>query len=243
MKKIILYLTIISCGVFTSCETDDTAGVSQVTNYAVFDLAGPQEIFLHKGEEYVEPGATATEAGEPVDVSVSGTGIFRGGDFNTDVSDFYNLTYSAVNKDGFVASASRTVVVAHNGDLKTDISGLYRSTIVRDGNADPQYADLEYILIWQNADGTFSMNDVTGGYYWLGRGYGLAYAGPGGKITVNGENDFSYGPAVGVGAFGGSAVISDMSTDAAAKTIDFNTTWDVGSSHYVFAVHLEQVQF
>ena len=46
MKKIILYVTILSCCVFTSCETDDTAGVSDVTNYAVFDLSGPSEVLL-----------------------------------------------------------------------------------------------------------------------------------------------------------------------------------------------------
>ncbi|MDT0643761.1 DUF5012 domain-containing protein [Zunongwangia sp. F363] len=239
MKKIFLILNILALGMCASCDTEDTAGVSRITNFAVFNLEGDQEILLEKGEEYVEPGATAEEAGEPVEVSASSSGVFRGGELDTDVADIYNVFYTAVNQDGYEASATRTVVVADNGDLVEDISGLYRSTVVRDGTADPQYANMEYVLIWEKSDGTFEISDGIGGYYMFGRNYGVTYAARGATVTVNGLNDYSFGPAFSVGAFGGSAEITEMTVDPDAGTIDFTTVWDAG---YSFAVHLEQVE-
>ena len=241
MKKIILYVTILSCCVFTSCETDDTAGVSDVTNYAVFDLSGPSEVLLHKGEDYTEPGAAATEAGEPVDVTSSfSSGLFRGGSFDDGMTDIYSVIYSAVNQDGYAATASRSVIVADNGDLKTDLSGLYRATIERNGSL--RFTDLEYVLIWQVDDNTYQISDAIGGYYMFGAGYGINYAAQGMTITVNGENDFTFGDPIPVGAFGGSLAMKEMTVDPAAKTIDFTSDWNP-SYPYVFKVHLEQVQF
>jgi hypothetical protein len=239
MKKIAIYLSIIGCSFFTACGVDSTDEISDVTNFAVFSLEGEDEILLSKGETYDEPGATATESGSPLPVTINSSGIFTGGSLNTNVPDIYNIAYSATNKDGFEASASRTVVVAENGDLITSISGLYKSTVVRNGAVSADYEDMEYVIIWENTDGTFELSDGIGGYYHYGRGYGAGYAAPGAIITVNGLNDYIFGPDFTVGTFGGVATMTEMTVDPVAKTIDFSTDWDAGP--YTFVVHLEQV--
>ncbi len=241
MKNKIFLSLITVAGLLSACSSDlDTADVSTPTDFAVFTLKGSSEILLEKGTPYEEPGATALEAGVPVTVTTTSTGIYRGGELDVNVADNYVVSYSAVNKDGFEASASRNVIVAESGDLVSNIAGLYRSTVVRNGISAPEYEDMEYVLIWQNADGTFQLSDGIGGYYAYGRGYGSAYFATGAKVTVNGLNDYTFGPDFSVGAFGGVAKITEMTADPEAKTIDFKTDWD---STYTFAVHLEQVQF
>lgn len=240
MKNLVLFLGIVSCFLFTACETESTGDVSEVTNFAVFKITGDQEILVEAGSNYEDPGATATEAGQPVDVATNSTGIFRGGALDVNVPDNYNVAYSAVNQDGFEASASRNVVVASTGDLVTSIAGLYTSTVVRNGVVDAAYDNMEYVIIWENADGTFTLSDGIGGYYMYGRAYGSAYVAPGTEITVNGLNDYDLGPDFTVSTFGGVAKMTEMTVDPNAKTINFKTDWDAGP--YTFDVTLTQVQ-
>ena len=243
MKNAVIYLSLVICCVlFTACEKESTADVSEVTNFAVFDLAGSDEVLLHKGEEYVEPGATAEEAGESVDVTTSiSKGWFRGQQFDNSIPDFYTVNYSAINQDGFEATAGRTIIVAQNGDLVEDISGLYRSSIVRNGATNSNQQGIEYVLIWEKEPGVYGISDAIGGWYMYGTNYGIGYAAQGATIKVNGPNSFSSDSTFGVGAFGGEAKITEFTTDPQAKTIDFTTNW--ATYGYVFEVHLEQVQF
>lgn len=241
MKKLYIYiLGFLSLILSQGCDVESTANISDVTNFAVITLSGDSEVLLHQGDTYVEPGATATAGGQSVEVTTSSIGTFRGGSLDVNVPDIYTLSYSAFNADGFEASGTRKVVVAGTGDLITDLSGLYRSTIVRNGSSGAQYTDIEYVLIWENTDGTFQLSDGIGGYYMYGRGYGSAYAAAGAKVTVNGLNNYTFGPTFSVGAFGGVAEMTEMTADPVAKTIDFTTEWDAG---YTFVVHLDQVQF
>ncbi|UJH92363.1 DUF5012 domain-containing protein [Antarcticibacterium sp. 1MA-6-2] len=244
MKNTFRYLSYLACCGFllTGCEAESTAEISEVTNFAVFDLTGSDEILLHKGEEYVEPGATAEEAGEPVEVSTNiSQGWFRGQNFDTDISDFYTVSYSAINQDGFEATVSRTIIVAENGDLVDDISGLYRSSIVRNGATNPNQQGIEYVLIWEKEPGVYGISDAIGGWYMYGTNYGIGYAAQGATITKNGPNSFTSSSTVPVGAFGGEAKITAITTNPQAKTIDITTNW--ATFGYVFEVHLEQVQF
>jgi hypothetical protein len=72
-----------------------------------------------KGGIFTDPGATATEKGTPINVTTSGT-------INTNTPGLYIVTYSAVNKDGFPASTTRTVAVLSGHEVpNTDISGKY----------------------------------------------------------------------------------------------------------------------
>ena len=244
MKKISIYITLFAIALmFNACVKDDTSDVSKVTNFAVFDLAGDQQILLKKGSEYVEPGATAKEAGEPVEVATEiSTGRYRGLPFSKDVSDIYTVSYSAVNKDGFLASATRTIVVGESGDLVTNLAGVYISSVERNGSTAAQYQNMEYVLIWEKSAGIYEISDGIGAWYELGRALGTGYGAPGATIKVNGPNDFSIANKdFEVFTFGGAAELLEFKVDAAAKTIDFKTDWRDGD--YVFEVHLEQVQF
>lgn len=244
MKKISIYITLFAIALmFNACVTDDTSDVSRVTDYAVFELAGDQTILLKKGTEYVEPGATATEAGEPTDVMTDiSTGRYRGLPFSKDVSDIYTVSYSAVNKDGFLASASRTIVVGESGDLVTNLAGVYISSVSRNGSAPAQYQNMEYVLIWEKSPGLYQISDGIGAWYELGRSLGTAYGAPGATIRVNGPNDFSIANKdFVVNTFGGAAEMLKFTVNAAAKTIDFETDWRAGT--YLFKAHLVQVQF
>lgn len=124
----ILFVLFISIGMF-SCSKDDFdyqegyIGVSKVTNYATFDMAGEGYIVVNKGSQYTEPGVTAKEGEASLPVTITGA-------VNTNVAGVYTLTYSAVNADGFAASTKRTVVVSEVNEAVAgiDLSGNYART-------------------------------------------------------------------------------------------------------------------
>lgn len=120
--KNILFITIVLALMSSSCKKD-SEGISRVTNLAELALVGDRYITLSVGEPFNDPGATATEAGNEIDVVTSGAIKTEEG--------VYNITYSAINSDGFSASISRTVVVADISPAAAaiDLSGEYaRST-------------------------------------------------------------------------------------------------------------------
>ena len=86
------------------------------------------------------------------------------------------------------------------------------------------------------------MTDGVGGYYNIGRGYGVTYAARPVNITANSitANDFTV-PNFSVGTFGGNAKMTGLTVNPATKKITFTTKWD-GSSNGTFDVTLTQVQ-
>jgi hypothetical protein len=243
MKKIFITLFLFSGLLFVSCENEDTANVSRVTNYPLISVNGDDPIFVKKGDTYTDPGAIATEGGSEIPFTTVSSGNYRGASsLNTNLIDSYSVIYTATNKDGFKASGTRTVWVYNNGDLINSIEGIYTSTVLRGGASSAQYTDMEYVLIWKNEDGTYQMSDGLGGYYNIGRNYGVTYAAGPAIITANNiaTNDFSVTDYA-VGLFGGNAVVSGFTVDPVAKTISFTSTWD-GSSNGTFKVTLTQVQ-
>lgn len=110
----------------TGCNKDDNfvdndnyVGSSRVTYFAELTLNGDEYMSVVKGGTFTDPGAAATEKGQPITVTISGT-------VNTNQTGLYTLTYSAVNKDGFAATKSRTVVVISGHEVSgVDISGKY----------------------------------------------------------------------------------------------------------------------
>lgn len=239
IKPLILLSLLAVC--FVGC-TDDTESISRVTNYPDFTMNGDDFMIHQLGDAFTDPGVTATEAGAEIPVTSSAAGVYQGGgslDVNT--SDEYHITYKATNKDGFAGSVERTVMVVNNGDLVNSIEGLYTATVVRNGSASPQYTDMMYIIIWKNSDGTYELSDGIGGYYNIGRGYGTNYIAPGMVVTANdiSTNDFTVAD-FGVKTFGGACTVAGFTVDAANKSINFVTTWDVG---YDFDVTLTQVAF
>lgn len=236
-----------------SCSTEDEVA-SKVTYFPVITQNSPDQevIFVEEGTPFTDPGAVATVDGVEIPLETTYIGRYRGNTFttlDTNVSDIYTIEYSAVNDDGFSGVSTRQVIVAETGDLVNSISGLYTSTVFRNGaqpTTNPQdYTDIEYMLIWQNEDGTYEISDAFGGWYLFGRAIPESET-PGGLIVANdiSANDFTFPGTQTNRYFGGSSEITSMTVDPDAKTIDFVCVWEADpATTYTFEVHLEQVQF
>lgn len=244
MKYLLNIVIVLAAISFTSSCTKEvsTEGISRVTNFANITMNGDQTIIVPCGSDFVDPGVEATENGEPVEVvTVNNPGTYFGEpEVNTNVMDFYSIDYSATNSDGFSGSTTRNVIVACSSDLVNSFEGVYTSTVVRNGSVDPKYQNLKYVIINNLGNGKYALSDAIGGYYDFGRGYGPGYAATGVTFTVNDGGISFQGVPTGVGAFGGSLTMTEMTIDDATRTIHFISDWDAG---YVFDVTLTQVDF
>ncbi|MFD0989894.1 BT_2262 family domain-containing protein [Mariniflexile jejuense] len=245
MKNLSIFLLVL-LGVFTSCTIDNTDGVSSITNYPIITLNGPDVLFLNQGDTYTDAGAVSTEGGAVIETTTSfSKGVYFGGDFGTDSPDLYFVTYSAINKDGFPGTATKTIwVKPSTGNLTSDISGLYSSDVQRGPSfsVTAQYSALNYVFIKKIGTNKYAISDAVGGYYDIGRGYGSNYATSDATITVNdlATNSFSFTPGP-IAAFGITLNMSNMVVDATTKTITFTSTYGTASSG-VFKIQLKQVQ-
>lgn len=242
MKTFRILVALLILGALASCEREPMARNARVTNYPIFTVEGDDVLFYAEGATINLPPVTAEEGGQDISdkIEISATGTYRGGTtLDANKADKYELAYSAVNVDGFAGNAYRTVYVVKTGDLVNSIEGLYTSTVVRNGSTSAQYTDMEYVLIWKNADGTYGMSCAIGGYYELGRGYGPGYRSQA-VITANdiSTNDFTV-PTFGNVGFGGATEITSFTVDAANKKINFTAEWSFG---YTFECELTQVE-
>ena len=167
MKKIFLYGLMLCSTVFafTSCNDDeDQLTDTRVTHYATIELLGDEFIKMNLGDPWVEPGYTATEGSEDITSKVKVTGTV-----DTSTPGYYELNYSAMNKDNFSASVSRTVMVINPNGLASAYFG------------ESQYGSRHYydapITIYDNGNGTYTIDDLAGGFYCYGRylGYEPTY--------------------------------------------------------------------
>lgn len=237
MKKKILFiaaLAIMAIG-FTSCEKQ-SLGKTQITYYADIQLKGGSQVVVNKGTEYVEPGYTATMAGQDVtsQVAVSGS-------VDTSTSGVYTLYYSMSNKDGFTSSVSRTVIVL---DLTDAVEGFWACTPTSfrtntNTGAAVAYGESFEILIIGEGDGVYLVDDLLAGWYAQRAGYGTDYAmeaeisiAPDGSITLLD----SYVPGWSDAA---DALSADAKYDAAAKTITYTVTY---AGYLDFTVTLNKVE-
>lgn len=127
MKIRLFLLSLIVMGMLYSCEKKDnfdypegTVGISKITYFPVMSLKGERYMTIKKGDAFVDPGVTATEGGADIPYTTDGT-------VNANVPGVYTLVYTAVNKDGFSASLTRTVAVYHTEPdaAAHDLSGEY----------------------------------------------------------------------------------------------------------------------
>lgn len=225
------------------CSSDrDTFNVSKVTTYPTINLLGDNPYLLKQGTTYSDPGVQAFEGSTPITPKVSYTsGDYRhlaGLDVNT--ADRYTEVYTAYNKDGFKATANRVIYVYNTGNFTSSIEGLYTATVKRTPSqgAVPATKVLSYVLVWKNSDGSFGVSDAIGGYYEIGRAYGLAYASQGLKLNFSGGVATVASQPNGVGAFGGNISVSSVVVTPASKTIVLTSSWDAG---YNFVVTLTRV--
>lgn len=117
---VILSMMIHSCQKDSFVYPEGKVGISTITIFPILTLKGERYVTVAKGGAYTEPGVTAKEGTADIVPTISGT-------VNTNTADVYTLTYTAVNKDGFSASAVRTVIVYSTdaGAAAQDLSGNY----------------------------------------------------------------------------------------------------------------------
>ncbi|MCQ2374704.1 MAG: DUF5012 domain-containing protein [Salinivirgaceae bacterium] len=197
--KNILKLIAISLVLFVaaSCEEPET-GLTKITYYAQVDLNGDQYMYATLGEDFVDPGVTATMKGKDVSDMV----IVKG-EVDTEESGMYTLTYTVVNEDGFSASASRYVLVKDPADQYAGIYNVRTNESYRlSGGETVIYNAKEYVeeplIIINQGDGTYSINDLLGGWYWQRAGYGEEYCIAGKfEIANDGTINLTYNKMVG----------------------------------------------
>lgn len=174
MKKNILFAMLLALVAFTltSCGDDESEGKSRITYFPTIDLLGDNPYVSPKGSPYQDPGFVSIMGGEDVSDKVTVTGIP-----NTSKSGDYTVTYTTIeNEDGFGASTTRRVIVA---DANDPIEGLYWVTPdsyrVRAG-ANVKYGGSYPVVVFNNGNGTYSADDMLGGWYYYRAGYGVMYA-------------------------------------------------------------------
>ena len=129
MKKFIPLFYSLLAVLFVACNkdeihnTEDQVGISKVTHFPVLTLNGDRYMTIEEGGTFTDPGIIATEGGAPIPYTTDGS-------VNTGEVGVYDLTYTAVNKDGFPASLTRTVVIysTESSAAGNDLSGTYIRT-------------------------------------------------------------------------------------------------------------------
>ena len=211
----------------TSCGDKDSEGKSRFTYYPVLELAGDEYMVVDKGSTFQDPGYSATLNGEDVSSQVT-----VNSNVNTGKSGIYTVVYSIVNSDGIAANAKRTVVVL---DPTNAVEGFYLVTPdsyrLRQG-AQVAYGRAFEILIIDNGDGSYDVDDMLGGWYCQRAGYGTKYAMEA-TITIAGDGTvdcvYNYVPGWGDGLddFEGTfdAANSTFQIKAVYAAMDFVQTW------------------
>ena len=133
------------------------------------------------------------------------------------------MVYSIKNEDGIAANAKRTVVVL---DLNSAVEGFYQITPdsyrLREG-AQVAYGSPFEMLVIDNGDGTYDVDDLLGGWYCQRAGYGTNYA-MAGVIAI--EDDGSViCLANGVPGWGDEADAFEGTFDAATGTFNLKVTY------------------
>lgn len=203
----------------TSCGDDESAGKSRITYYPTIELQGGNPYLVAKGSTWKEPGFTSFMGGEDVSSLVTITGTV-----NTAESGDYTLNYAtAKNDDGFSSSTSRRVIVA---DADDPIEGLYwvdKKSYRLSGGKEGEYPSSFPVIIFNNGDGTYSVDDLLGGWYYYGRSYGIDYA-MGANITVADDGVVTINEA-GVPGWGNSYDAYNITFDKESGTFTMTVTY------------------
>jgi hypothetical protein len=178
MKKTLLYSLMLGMSVFslTSCNDDkDELTDSRLTYYVNLEMQGDAFVQVPIGSSYTDAGCTATMNGQDVTSRIVTSGL---DEIDVNTAGLYDVTYSAINDDGFPASVSRTVAVC-DPTIETDLSGTWTTQAgtqrIYGGATVTPFA--EYTCkIKKAAPGIFSVSDFFAGYYDQRAGYGSSYA-------------------------------------------------------------------
>ena len=220
MKKNIFFAMMLALISFamTSCGDKESEGLSRLTYYPLLELKGESYMYVAKGTNFTDPGFEASLNGEDVSDQVN-----INSNLNMKKSGIYTIVYSVKNSDGFSANAKRTVVVL---DPNNAVEGRYTCKATsyrqREGAQVAYGRDFE-ILVIDNEDGTYFVDDLLGGWYCQRAGYGSNYAMEG-LLTI--DEDGTVG-CVYAHVAGWNDGPNDLtgSYDAATKTFNINVLY------------------
>jgi len=146
------------------CHETTSDGLTKITYYPTITVLGDAEVIVHLGDTYTDDGCYVDLNGEDfTDQATTSSNV------NSNQIGIYTVSYSAVNEDGFSASASRTVYVVNPNSFASVYYG-------ESAYGTRHYYDAP-ILIKQRSDGTYLIDDLAGGFYFYGRypGYEPSY--------------------------------------------------------------------
>lgn len=206
MKNIIkLTLSVVVAALVISSCTTSTGDVSRITFFPDFVMNGDAYIILQTGDDWTDPGVTATEGGEEIPVASSGV-------VDPSTPGVYVITYSATNSDGFDGTVQRTVRVVTPGTDIDDISGSYDGLRLNRSLGGT-------VVITKIAPGVFECTDFMGGYYAFGVSFGTAYQ-TNGILTQNADASWTSSQGFNPG-FGLIGEAVNISYDAATGTFNW----------------------
>ena len=166
MKKnnIILIVILLLSVSIMSCSKD-TKDVSKVTTYAVLTMLGPSDTVIAVGSTWVDPGVTVS-TGDPYTVTPA--------TLSTATAGRFELSYKAVNADGFPSIATRVVwIVGVTGDGTINYAKAYEGG--RGTSYSNEMGDGTVYLSKTSIPGVYLCSDMFARYYEVWRGYGVAY--------------------------------------------------------------------
>lgn len=241
MKKIFLYATalLLSSVAFTSCNDDnDELTDSRLTKYVVLEVQGDEFVALPLGTKYVDAGCKATLDGQDAASRLVTEGV---NEVDENTIGFYEISYSAVNDDGFPISASRTVCV-YDPSVTLNIEGSYDTDMAAtmylgkiDGVKDwypfatwaAGYGNTSQctgIIFEQVLPGIFYCNDLLGGWYWQIRNYGTSYAMTG-YVSIDNDGNVELLDSYIPGWSDGLDYIEEAKYDTATSTISYSLSY------------------
>ena len=184
MKKILYFgmtLCLAMMG-FTSCSDEEYTDTT-LTYYVDLQILGDEFTLVPLGTPYEDAGCTAELQGEDYTSQLIVEGIE---DIDVNTVGFYDVTYSAVNADGYAISASRTVCV-YDPDVTVSLAGEYEPDMNATGYGTNGRTFADYaasygftsqctgITFEEVVPGIYYVNDLFGGWYNEIRGYGSKY--------------------------------------------------------------------
>lgn len=105
-----LSLTTIACD-----KEGDSYGVSTITYFPSFELVDGEDVVVEVGDEFV-PNVIVREGDKELEPTIDSN-------VDSDVPGVYNVSYAAVNSDGYTGSAEQKVVVYDPSIVPTNVAG------------------------------------------------------------------------------------------------------------------------
>ncbi|PWJ40981.1 BT_2262 family domain-containing protein [Sediminitomix flava] len=218
MRKLTLYIAACLLMALTACEDKATEGLSYASPVPQFVMLGESIELLQQGESYEDAGVKAFEVVDGDTTELSGVEVLT--TLEESLPGTYVVNYSVKNSmgDTFHAPVSRKVVVYND-----DITGVYHSTVVRDGSVMDMTG---VVLIVKVDEGVYSHSDWIGGWYDQYYGYGSRYA-FGGFMGIDEAGVVTHKNSSDPWGYAGS-INADASFDASTGTIHYVYSWTAG---------------